>query len=398
MNIKNAIITAIRSLRRNKLRSMLTSIGIIIGVSSVILMIGLGSSARVEVKDKVTNYGENGISIEVKPGGKKIAHNDLETIKNEIYEVGLISPICYMPEKSGLLRYRNNLTHAKMWGVNNDYLKIKKRTVIEGRYFTEDDINSFSKVVIIGLTVKEKLFGNTDPVGEQILYNEIPLQVIGVLNRAGKAFSGNDFDNEIMIPHTTANIRIFGRRNVYNEVLLATKEESMLDSAETQLIHYLRRVHNLREDAEDDFWINTSKQKLKMTEDITRALSMLLAGIASISLFVGGVGIMNIMLVSVTERTREIGIRMAIGAKKRDVLFQFLIEAVTLTSAGGAIGIFLGLLIYLIIVMALKWVFIFSFLSVLLSFVFSTAVGVFFGYYPAKKASNLKPIEALKYE
>ncbi len=398
MNIKNAIITAIRSLKRNKLRSLLTSIGIVIGVSSVILMIGLGSSARVEVKDKVANFGENGISIEVKPNGKKITYNDLAAVKNEIYEIDRISPICYIPEKNGLIRYRNNVSHAKMWGVSNDYLTIKGRSVINGRSFTEEDVDSFAKVVIIGLTVKETLFGNRDPIGEQMLLNGVPLQVIGVLNRAGMAFSGNDFDNEIMVPHTTANIRFFGRRNIYTEMLLSTKEETMLPNAETKLIKYLRTVHNLREGAEDDFWIKTSKEKLKMTEDITRALSFLLAGIASISLFVGGVGIMNIMLVSVTERTREIGIRMAIGAKRRDILFQFLIEAITLTSVGGAIGIMLGLLIYLIIVIVLKWLFIFSLISVLLSFIFSTAVGVFFGYYPARKASNLKPIDALKFE
>ncbi len=398
MNIKNAIVTAIRSLRRNKLRSFLTSIGIVIGVSSVILMIGLGSSARVEVKDKVANFGENGISIEVRPGGKPITYNDIVTIQNDIYEIGMLSPICYIPESSGLLRYRNNVTHAKMWGVNNDFLKIKNRSVINGRSFSEEDLNTFGKVAIIGLTVKEKLFGNKDPIGQQILFNGVPLQVIGVLNKAGIAFSGNDFDNEIIIPHTTASVRLFSRRNIYNEIILATKEEDMLNSAEKKLTQYLRLVHNLRSDAEDDFTIKTSKEKLKMTEDITRALSLLLAGIASISLFVGGVGIMNIMLVSVTERTREIGIRMAIGAKRRDVLFQFLIEAVTLTSAGGAIGIMLGLVVYLIIVIALKWVFVFSFLSVLLSFLFSTAVGIFFGYYPARKASNLKPIDALKFE
>ncbi len=398
MNIKNAIVTAIRSLRRNKLRSFLTSIGIVIGVSSVILMIGLGSSARVEVKDKVANFGENGISIEVKPGGKSITYNDLVTIQNDIYEVGMLSPICYIPEKSGLLRYRNNFTHAKMWGVNNDFLTIKNRSVISGRNFSEEDLNAFGKVAIIGLTVKEKLFGNRDPIGEQILFNGVPVQVIGVMNRAGIAFSGNDFDNEIILPHTTASIRLFGRRNIYTELILATKEEDMLNSAEKKLIQYFRRVHNLRDDAEDDFSIKTSKEKLKMTEDITRALSYLLAGIASISLFVGGVGIMNIMLVSVTERTREIGIRMAIGAKRRDVLFQFLIEAVTLTSAGGAVGIMLGLTVYLIIVIALKWVFVFSFVSVILSFLFSTSVGVFFGYYPARKASLLKPIDALKFE
>ncbi len=398
MNIKNAIITAIRSLRRNKMRSMLTSIGIVIGVSSVILMIGLGSSARVEVKERVANFGENGISVEVKPWGKRITDNDIATIRNEFYEIGLISPIVYIPEKHGFMRYRGAIMYSKMWGVSNEYLKIKGRTVISGRSFTDEDITKFSKVAIIGLTVKRVLFGDSDPIGEQILYKGVPLQVIGILNKAGIAFSGNDFDNEIIVPYSTANIRFDGKRDNYREMIMSTREENMLDDAERKLEKYLRTTHNLRGGSENDFWLRTSREKLKMTEDITRALTMLLAGIASISLFVGGVGIMNIMLVSVTERTREIGIRMAIGAKRKDVLFQFLIEAVTLTSAGGAIGIILGLVIYLIIVVALKWIFIFSLMAVLLSFLFSTAVGVFFGYYPAKKASNLKPIDALKYE
>jgi putative ABC transport system permease protein len=398
MNIKNAFVTAVRSLKRNKLRSFLTSIGIIIGVSSVILMIGLGSSARIEVKDKVKNFGENGISIERKPEGKEFTIYDYNHIKQNIYEIDGITPVCYSSDKYNYVRYRNNVQNSFLWGVNNDFLKIKGRTVIHGRAFTDEEIISYGKVAIIGLTLKEELFGNADPIGEYVLLNNIPLQVIGVLNRAGRAFSGRDFDNKIVIPYTTANIRIFGRRDTFKEMLMSTKEEYMLESAEKKLVKYLRRVRNLKSDQDNDFFINTSKQKLKMTEDITRALSLLLAGIASISLIVGGVGIMNIMLVSVTERTREIGIRMAIGAKRRDILFQFLIEAITLTSAGGSLGIIIGLAGYLVIIYFLKWTFIFSITSVFISFLFSAAVGIFFGYYPAKKASNLKPIEALKFE
>jgi len=398
MNIMNAVITAIRSLKRNKMRSLLTSVGIIIGVSSVILMIGLASSARIEVKEKVSNFGENGISIKTKRGGKLFTDSDVIYIQNNIYEIDKITPVCYSSVTRNIVRYRNNVSNSILWGVNNDFLAIKGRSVIHGRAFTDEEINSFGKVAIIGLTLKDELFGNADPIGEHILFNDIPLQVIGVLNRAGRAFSGRDFDNKVLMPHTSANVRIFGRRDSYSEILMSTKEEYMLDAAEKHLITYFRRIHNLRSDQDDDFEINTSKEKLKMTEDITKALSLLLAGIASISLFVGGVGIMNIMLVSVTERTREIGIRMAIGAKRRDILFQFLIEAVTLTSAGGAIGILLGLLGYVVILYFLKWEFIFSLSAVLISFLFSAAVGIFFGYYPAKKASNLKPIEALKYE
>jgi len=398
MNIMKAFITAVRSLKRNKMRSLLTSVGIIIGVSSVILMIGLASSARIEVKDKVANFGENGISLETKRGGKLFSYSDVLYIQNNIYEIDKITPVCYSSVTRNIVRYRNNVTNSILYGVNNDFLAIKGRSVIHGRSFTDEEISSFGKVAIIGLTLKEELFGNADPIGEHILFNDIPLQVIGVLNRAGRAFSGRDFDNKVLMPYSSANVRIFGRRDTFPQMLMSTKEEYMLDAAEKNLTAYFRRMHNLRSDQDDDFIINTSKEKLKMTEDITKALSLLLAGIASISLFVGGVGIMNIMLVSVTERTREIGIRMAIGAKRRDILFQFLIEAVTLTSAGGAIGIILGLLGYVIILYFLKWEFVFSLSAVLISFLFSAAVGIFFGYYPAKKASNLKPIEALKYE
>ena len=282
-------------------------------------------------------------------------------------------------------------------GVNNEFFTIKEWPLQYGRYFTFLEIASYQKVVILGNTTRLELFGNTDPIGKIVLINNNPFMVIGSLSELGQALSGRDQDNVIILPYTTAAVKISGTRS-FEEIIVATYSEKMINDTVTEIKEYFRREHAVPRNQPDDVKVSTSKEKLEMAEFISKTMSLLLAGIASISLIVGGIGIMNIMLVSVSERTREIGIRMAIGAKKNDILTQFLIEATTLSAGGGVVGILIGLLIYFAITAAVGWPFVFSFFSVFVSFLFSCAVGIFFGYYPAKKASSLKPIEALRYE
>ncbi len=397
MNINNTMKTAFKALNRNKLRSALTSIGIIIGVSSVIVMIGIGNSARVTVRDRVVTFGTNGISFKMKsPRG--VTNSDIDNLLKSFYQIKYISPYLYQPSRNIIAKYSNKNMHVILEGVNNEFFKIKDSKLQAGRLFTDEDIFSTAKVAVIGTSVRNELFGSDDPVGKTFIVNNIPLKVVGMLEEYEEAFSGRDFNAVILIPYTTAMARFFDGITKYGEIYASALNENLIDEAKDILKKYFRRKYAIPDGKDDEFLINTSKDKLKMADDISRALAILLAGIASISLFVGGVGIMNIMLVSVTERTREIGIRMAIGAKKRDILYQFLIESVTLSSAGGIIGITLGLIIYYLIIYFVKWPFIFSFMSIIISVFFSAAVGIFFGYYPSKKASDLKPIEALRYE
>ncbi len=392
MNLQNTFLTAIRALSKNKMRSALTSIGIIIGVSSVIIMVGMGSSAKIAVKNKITTYGANAMSVY--QSKRPLTDRDLFNLRR-LFQVRYISPVLY--DSYITAKYKNRNMYSRIFGVNNDFFMIKEWPLLTGRYFTDLEILSTAKVVIIGETVRRELFGNEDPIGETILINNVPFQIIGVLTEVGQAFSGRDFDNLLIIPYTTCGVKIANRRD-FDEIYIATHTEQMVDETVEIVTHYFRRVHAIPDGTPSDFKIKTSKEKLKIAEDISQMLSILLAGIASISLFVGGVGIMNIMLVSVSERTREIGIRMAIGAKRKDVLVQFLIESVTLSSVGGIIGITLGVLIYYLIAYFIQWPFIFSFWSILLSFFFAFFVGIFFGFYPARKASLLKPIDALRYE
>ena len=393
MNFKNLFITALRALNRNKMRSSLTSVGIIIGVSSVIMMIGIGNSARIAVKEKIYTYGTNAMTISdsVKP----LTSRDLENIDRLIPQIRYISPFLFGSYK--LAKYGGEFIYTRLYGVNNDFFKIKTWPLLHGRYFTEREITGTEKVVIIGNTIRTELFGRTNPVGKIININHKPFKIVGLLTELGQALSGRDFDNVLIVPYTTATIKIMGRKH-FDEIYVSTYSETEIDETVEDLEEYFRRVHSIPPNQMNDFKIKTSKEKLQMVKYISNTLSILLAGIASISLFVGGVGIMNIMLVSVSERTREIGIRMAIGAKKRDILSQFLIESVTLSGAGGIVGMLLGLGVYYLIIFFVDWPFIFSFFSIVLAFFFSCAVGIFFGYYPAKKAANLRPIEALRYE
>jgi putative ABC transport system permease protein len=392
MNLKNSFLTAVRAINKNKMRSSLTSVGIIIGVSSVIVMVGMGNSARVAVRDKITTFGTNAMSVY--SSKKPLVERDIENLRR-LYQVKYISPIIYDSYVPTVYMNRNML--SRIFGVNNDFFQIKEWTLQSGRYFTELEILSIGKVVILGTTVSLELFGNTDPIGQTVLIRNIPFQVIGVLNEQGSSFSGRDYDNVMIIPFTTAATRV-RNQNFFDEIYIATHADSLIPETVEIVRQYFRRVHSIPPGSPDDFKTKTSSEQLRVAEDISKTLAILLAGIALISLFVGGVGIMNIMLVSVSERTREIGIRMAIGAKKNDILLQFLIESVTLSSVGGVVGISLGLGLYFTIIFFLKWPFIISIASIIISFLFAFAVGIFFGYYPAKKAAELKPIDALRYE
>ncbi len=394
MNLRNTFITALRALSKNKMRSALTSIGIIIGVSSVIIMVGIGNSASIAVKDKISTFGSNAMSV-YDSKAKPLNIRDLENLKR-IFQIKYITPV--ISETYTHVKYQNKNMYSRFFGVNNDFFKIKEWPLqVGGRYFTDLEIMSTDKVVVIGDTVRRELFGNSDPIGEVVIIKNIPFKVIGCLTEVGSSFSGRDFDNLLVIPYSTAIVKITNQK-YFEEFYIATHNESMIDETVDIVRAYFRRVHSIPADLPDDFKVKTSKEKLKIAEDISNTLAILLAGIASISLFVGGVGIMNIMLVSVSERTREIGIRLAIGAKKKDVLVQFLIESVTLSSVGGIIGILFGITVTFLIVHFVQWPFILSVFSIIISFLFSAAVGIFFGYYPARKASNLKPIDALRYE
>lgn len=397
MNIKNAIVTAFRALKKNRMRSALTSVGIIIGISSVIVMIGMGNSARVAVRDMIFTYGDD--AFRVRTESRPMTSVDIANLKRDIHQIKYISPVFRNTNPD--IRYKDRRTtghkQSFLFGGSEDFIPLMGRNIVEGRSFTTNEVKSMSRVIIIGQTIVGELFESRSPIGELIVVDSVPLQVIGVLNEAGEGFSGDDYDSYTIIPYTTAQTRFWNTRG-FRDMYISTHDTEEISEAAEEVRYYFRRKHNLRSDQEDDFRIHKSEDKLEIADDISQALALLLAGIASISLFVGGVGIMNIMLVSVTERTREIGIRMAIGAKKRDIMMQFLIESVTLSLLGGFVGITLGLVIYYIIVQFAEWPFIFSIASVLIATLFAAAVGIFFGYYPSKKAASLKPIEALKYE
>ncbi|HPR49791.1 MAG TPA: ABC transporter permease [Spirochaetota bacterium] len=393
MNIRNSFITAVKSLGKNKMRTALTSIGVIIGVSSVIIMIGIGSSAQIAVKDKILTYGVNAIAV--KTNFKNFNNVDIEKIKSTFYQVKYITPLSY--SKYVPVKYFNKNRVTFIWGVNNDYFKLKNWPLKFGRYFSEYEILSYEKVVIIGSSIQEDFFGNINPVGKIILIKNLPFRIIGVLQEMGTALSGRDFDDLAIVPYSTSSIKIKGIRD-FEEFYIGVHSEDQIDYLVRLLHKYFAKNHPLTPDRRDPVKISTSKEKLEMAQSISRYLSILLAGIASISLFVGGVGIMNIMLVSVSERTREIGIRMAIGAKGRDILMQFLVESVILSSIGGIVGIIIGIGIYYTIIIFVEWPFVFSLAGILLSFLFSSVVGISFGYYPALKASQLNPIDALRTE
>jgi putative ABC transport system permease protein len=392
MNIQNSIIVAMRALRRNKMRTVLTCIGIVIGVASVIIMVGIGNSARIAVREKIHSYGTNAISIaSVK---KPFTEGDLKDIKRFIPEIQYITPMNYWEYP---IKYKNKNITRQIYGVSNEYFIMNNWQLESGNFFTRQDMLSYNKVVIIGNSIKEELFGSEDPIGKVILINRIPFRVIGNLIEKGMALSGRDLDNIIVGPYTTLALKLFGTNNFFI-IYVSTYYESQLEYVKKSILDLFQRKYSLSDDQMQDYKISTSKELLRMTEQVSGYLTLAFAVVAAISLIVGGIGIMNIMLASVSERTREIGIRMAIGAKNRDILLQFLVEALIISSLGGVSGITIGMLVYVFFTSISHQPYIFSLTSVVVSFLFAAFVGIVFGYFPAKKASCLNPIDALRHE
>ena len=385
--------SSVVALKRNKVRSILTSIGIIIGVSSVIVMVGIASSARLAVKSRIVNYGANAMVI----GWSKrpMSENDYRNIKNSSPYIQYVAPTVDLYDVP--VRIGDVMDEVRFICTNTDYLFMRGWSLMEGRYFDEDEISSAKRVAIIGSAIQDSAFGGYNSIGQFLYVYDQPYEIIGILNETGTSLSGKQVDKIILIPYTTAFNRITGVRD-FTGIHLSTYEDYMVDPVQKDVTEYMRTQHKLQPQQKNDFEVVSSKDKMKIAETISGILTYLLAGVASISLIVGGVGIMNIMLVSVSERTREIGIRCAVGAKRIHILVQFLTESIVLSLFGGCIGIVIGIIAYYGIVKLLDWEYIFSISGVLLSFFFAVITGIFFGFYPARKASKLRPIDALRYE
>ncbi|HVQ78149.1 MAG TPA: ABC transporter permease [Candidatus Binatia bacterium] len=410
MNLLICARIAMRALRANKLRSILTMLGIIIGVGAVITMIAVGAGAQARVAEQIRSLGSNLIIVlpgSVTSGGVRlgfgtrpsITQDDAAAIAGEIPTVHSTAPTV---RGGGQVVYGNTNWSTGIQGTTPSYEEARQWAVTSGRWFDPEDLDSAAKVVLLGQTVAANLFSGTDPIGEVVRVREVPLTVIGVLDRKGQSSWGNDQDDVVLIPITTANTRVLGPTqplpSSVNVISVRVRDGEDMKLAERQIKDLLRARHRLQPWQDDDFWVRNLSEMLQAEEESSRILTMLLAAIASVSLLVGGIGIMNIMLVSVTERTREIGLRMAVGARSRDILTQFLVEAVTLSLIGGALGIGLGLGGSYAIAYFAQWRTLISSQAVVLAFVFAAGVGIFFGFYPARKAAGLNPIEALRHE
>ena len=406
MNGTNLIKIALRALSNNKLRGFLTMLGIIIGVASVIAMLAIGQGSKRSIQQQIAEMGSNMIMIhpggEMKGGVRQDASamhtlklENYETLKEECVYISAISPNV---SASGQLIAGANNYPSSITGIDTDYLTIRQLKVEQGEMFTSEDIRTAAKVCVIGTTIVENLFPDgTDPIGKIIRFKQVPLRVVGVLESKGYNSMGMDQDAVVLAPYSTVMKRLLAQTHL-SGIFASALTEDMTEEAVDEITRILRREHRLKEADDDDFTIRTQQELSSMLNTTTDLMTTLLACIAGISLVVGGIGIMNIMYVSVTERTREIGLRMSVGARGVDILSQFLIESVLISITGGIIGIILGCGASYIIKTVANWPIYIQPWSVLLSFVVCTFTGVFFGWYPAKKAACLDPIEALRYE
>lgn len=405
MNINNLISIALRALVNNKMRGFLTMLGIIIGVSSVIIMLAIGEGSKNTIANEISNMGSNMIMVQRNYNREGVSKGatSMESMKIKDYEdiardAKYISGASPYVTASGQLIFGSNNHPIRVEGVNEDYLEIRKHEIQDGSNFREGDIKNSAKVCIIGKTVVEKLFKNDeDPIGKIIRYNNIPFQVIGVLKSKGSSTFGQDFDDVMIAPYTTVQKRI-AAINYLHAIFASSISEEYSEKAIAEITEIMTLNHNIPEGKEADFIVESQKQILEQINTVINLITTLLGSIAGISLLVGGIGIMNIMYVSVTERTKEIGLRMSVGARGRDILAQFLVEAIIISLTGGLIGVLFGSGVSFIIRLASGWAVTVSPFSVILSFLFCTFTGVFFGWYPAKKAANLDPIEAIRYE
>lgn len=406
MNGTNLIKIALRALVNNKLRGFLTMLGIIIGVASVITMLAIGQGSKRSIQAQISEMGSNMIMIHPGAdtrGGVRQDASAMETLKLEDYqnivdETRYVSAVSPTVNSSGQAIYGANNAPTTVYGVSPDYLEIRRYKVGDGEMFSEQDIQTAAKVCIVGKTVVDNLFTNGEsPVGKVIRFQKLPFRIIGVLESKGYNSMGMDQDDLILAPYTTIQKKVLAITHLQGINCSALKEE-YTDQAIDEITEILRRNHKLKESDDDDFTIRSQQELSTMLTSTTDMMTVLLAAVAGISLLVGGIGIMNIMYVSVTERTREIGLRMSIGAKGIDILAQFLIESILISVTGGLIGVVLGVGAALIVNVVAHFPIYIQPWSVILSFAVCTITGVFFGWYPAKKAAQLDPIEAIRYE
>lgn len=410
MKLINSTLAALRAVCVNKLRSALTMLGIVLGVSSVIVMMAVGEGASERIQRDMRSLGTNLLVLNsgaLKSGGisqgagskPTVTLGDVEAIAQEA-----LSVVAVAPQHSTTMQviYGNANWASKVVGTSPDYFTARDWTVVNGRPFDHEEATQGSKVALIGRTVVEKLFRNENPVGQEIRINQVPMTVIGELSPKGQSLAGLDMDDMTLIPITTALNRVIGKHpanpRAISGVIIKVRENVSMAAAFNEIRQVVRERHGLLPDQEDDFHLVNLSEVMRAKEDSARALGTLLAAIASVSLLVGGIGIMNIMLVSITERTREIGLRLAVGARRSDILSQFLVEAITLSLIGGVAGVVLGITGALAVERYANLGVVLDGQLSLIAMTFAAATGIFFGFYPARKASRLQPVEALRYE
>jgi putative ABC transport system permease protein len=407
MNITNLFRISLKALSSNKFRALLTMLGIIIGVAAVIAMLAIGQGSKKSIQDEISKMGSNMMmaqpGADMFQGGARMAASATKTMVIEDYNAikaqsNYLSAISPLVNANGQSIYGSKNWPVGMQGVNQDYIAIRKYGIQNGRIFTDREIATSAKVCLLGQTVVDELFGEgADPVGKSIRYNKIPFEVIGVLTEKGENGMGQDQDDVLLAPYTTVQKRVVAITYL-NGIYCSTINEDVTQKAKAELENILRVQHKIKEGEADDFNVRSQQEMLTMFSSTSTVMTILLAVIAGISLIVGGIGIMNIMFVSVTERTREIGLRMAVGARGLDIMTQFLIEAIMISMVGGVIGVALGIGSSYIIKNMLNWPIVITSTSIVLSFAVCTFTGVFFGWYPAKKAAGLDPIDAIRYE